>query len=103
MTSTRISETVGQFKTIIPRFPPLTDPKRRILACKMVGPVLSRIEEALSKKDLQILKTPLCGYRTFSNLLDATAWEHLHPTMPVDVCEPQKLRATLYAAASRSL
>ena len=97
MTSTRISEpgwTVGIFS----RFPPLTTTPNRS-TCKMV----SRIEEALSKKDLQILKTPLCGYRTFSNLLDATAWEHLHPTMPVDVCEPQKLRATLYAAASRSL
>ena len=69
---------------------------------KMVANVLSAIEEALSKKDLQVLKTPLCGYRTFDNFLDATPWEHLHPTMPHAVCEPPKLRVTLYAASSRS-
>ena len=68
----------------------------------MVATVLSAIEEALSKKDLQVLKTPLCGYRTFDNFLDATPWEHLHPTMPHAVCEPPKLRVTLYAASSRS-
>ena len=61
----------------------------------VVANVLSKIEEVLSKKDLQVLQTPLCGYRTFGNFLDATPWEHLHPTMPHAVCEPPKLRATL--------
>ena len=72
------------------------------LAKMVVANALSAIEKALAHKDLQVLQTPLCGYRTFSNLLDATPWEHLHPTMPHQVCEPPKLRTALYAASSRS-
>ena len=72
------------------------------LAKMVVANALSAIEKALAHKDLQVLQTPLCGYRTFSNLLDATPWEHLHPTMPHQVCEPPKLRTALYAASRRS-
>ena len=79
----------------------------RVFACIDNGMVLgshavTAIEDVLMTKDMQVLQTPLCGYRTFSNVFDATTWEHLHPTMPPDVCEPQKLRSSLYAAFRRS-
>ena len=56
---------------------------------------VSALDEVLSRKEMQILKTPLCGYRTFADFLDATPYEHFHPTFPSAVCEPPKLRTVL--------
>ena len=56
---------------------------------------VSALDEVLSRKEMQILKTPLCGYRTFADFLDATPYEHFHPTFPSAVCEPPKLRSVL--------
>ena len=57
---------------------------------------VSALDEVLSRKEMSILKTPLCGYRTFADFLDATPYEHFHPTFPSAVCEPPKLRAVLH-------
>ena len=64
--------------------------------------VASKLEEVLARSDMKHLKTSLCGYRTFSDVFDATAWQHLHPEMQKE-CEPQKLRAVMYAASSAGL
>ena len=37
---------------------------------------VSALDEVLSRKEMSILKTPLCGYRTFADFLDATPYEH---------------------------
>jgi len=57
---------------------------------------VSALDEVLSRKEMSILKTPLCGYRTFADFLDATPYEHFHPTFPSAVCEPPTLRAVLH-------
>ena len=63
---------------------------------------VTALDEVLSRKEMQVLKTPLCGYRTFADFLDATPYEHFHPTFPSALCEPPKLRSVLYATPSRS-